>query len=133
MAFAGDPSRKQRQIYDAIIAGQQAAIDAIKPGVPVTRPYVACKEAFKKHGVPFHFPHIGHGMGLELHEFPMIVPASAGDPAKILLEEGMVLNIEPGYFRGNVGFHIEDLVLVTSDGCRPLTDLGQRIDPVIIE
>jgi len=133
MAFGGEPNPEQKRIYKGVVAGQQAAIDSIKPGVEVNHLYEACKTAFKEHGVTFHFPHIGHGMGLELHEPPMIVPTSAGELSKIRLEEGMVLNIEPGYFTGKEGFHIEDLVLVTNDGYRPLTDLEQRLEPMIIE
>ncbi|MFW9917450.1 MAG: M24 family metallopeptidase [Candidatus Thorarchaeota archaeon] len=133
MAFGGGPNREQTRIYKGVVAGQQAAIEAIKPGIEVSCLYEACKAAFKEQGVTFHFPHIGHGMGLELHELPMIVPASAGELSKMRLEEGMVLNIEPGYFLGKEGFHIEDLVLVTSDGYRPLTDLDQRQEPIVIK
>jgi Xaa-Pro aminopeptidase len=133
MAVGGEPNQEQTRLYKGVVAGQQAAIEAIKPGIEVSRLYEACKAAFKEHEVKFHFPHIGHGMGLELHELPMIVPTSAGELSKMRLEEGMVLNIEPGYFLGKEGFHIEDLVLVTSDGYRPLTDLDQRCEPIIIE
>lgn len=133
MAFAGEPTREQRRIYDAIIAGQQAAIEVIKPGIEVYQLFEACKGAYKEHGVPFHFPHIGHGLGLELHEVPMLIPQTSGSDSMIKLQEGMILNVEPGYFLGTEGFHIEDLILVTSDGYRPLTDLEQRIDPIILE
>jgi len=81
----------------------------------------------------FHFPHIGHGLGLELHEFPILVPATAGPFSKMRLEEGMVRNIGPSNLLGKEGFHIEDLMLVTSDGCRPLTDLEQHLNPTILE
>jgi Xaa-Pro aminopeptidase len=80
--------------------------------------FESCAGNFKKEGIPFKMPHIGHGMGLEIHEYPMIQPTNH-DP----IREGMVLNIEPLLIdpQEKFGYHIEDLVVVTSDGRRVLT------------
>jgi Xaa-Pro dipeptidase len=63
--------------------------------------------------------HVGHGLGLGLHEYPMLNPTVDQE-----LLPGMVLCIEPAHREpGVAGYHLEDLVLVTEDGVKPLTDM----------
>jgi Xaa-Pro aminopeptidase/Xaa-Pro dipeptidase len=65
---------------------------------------------------------LGHGVGLEIHEYPAI-----SSRAEDLVEEGMVLTIEPGiYLPGEGGVRIEDMLYVTADGCRILTQLPKK-------
>jgi len=108
---------------------QAAAIDAIRPGVSTAELIRVVEEVFKEEGSPIEIEMIGHGMGLTGHEPPML---TAREPN--VLEEGMVLAVEiwkydvAGFAYGdslqstkNLGpFGNEDLVVVTSDGCRRL-------------
>jgi Xaa-Pro aminopeptidase len=127
---AGDPTKLQRDTYSKLIDIQTATIEHTRPGLTAEDLFFFCKNAFDKHGLPFHMPHIGHSFGVELHENPMLRP---GD--KTRLEPGMVLNIEP-IARASDGsvFHTEDLILVTDTGYRLLTlGLAPRDIPVIGE
>lgn len=114
---AGSPSDMQKQTYAALVDAQIKTIEAVGPGVVAEDLFHLCVEEFKKNGIPFHMPHIGHSFGVELHETPMIRP---GDKTK--LQPGMVLNIEPGT-RDDDGsmYHTEDLFVVTETGFRLLT------------
>jgi Xaa-Pro aminopeptidase len=114
----GEPSQRTRENYTKLARIQKSIIDMIKPDIPVSSLYNFCAESFAKEGLPFGMPHIGHGMGLEIHEYPMIHPANH-DPIK----EGMVLNIEPLLIdqEQRFGYHIEDLLVVTADGRRVMT------------
>lgn len=113
----GEPSKLQSACFSTLARIQKGIIDAIKPGVKVSSLFNKCKDDFATEGLPFHMPHIGHGMGLEVHEYPMIHPGNENE-----VREGMVLNIEPLLIDNEKsGYHIEDLCYVTSDGVRVLT------------
>jgi Xaa-Pro aminopeptidase len=114
----GEPTEAQEDLLAATRAAQQAGFDAIEPGRPAKDIFQAVANEAKKHGLPFNMPHVGHGLGLGLHEFPLLEPANDAP-----LEPGMVLNIEPGVMfadREEV-YHTEDLALVTESGYRLLT------------
>ena len=67
---------------------------------------------------------IGHGLGMEVHEAPLMRPSS-----EIVMQAGMVVTVEPGiYLAGWGGIRIEDDVLVTPDGCEVLTGLARDFD-----
>jgi Xaa-Pro aminopeptidase len=106
-----------RQAYNAVKDAQQAAIDAVKPGIPAGDVDAAARKVLKKTGFGRYFTHsTGHGVGLEIHESPRIA-----DGQKEILKPGMVITIEPGvYFPGKWGVRIEDMVVVTKDGCEVL-------------
>lgn len=113
----GEPSKLQASCFNKLARIEKNVIDSIKPGVRASTLFNQCKEGCEREGVDFWFPHIGHGMGLEVHEYPMIHPANHDE-----IREGMVLNIEPLVVDGEKsGYHIEDLSVVTSDGVRVLT------------
>lgn len=125
---AGSPTLMQKQVYRALVESQEATIQAVKPGILAEDLFYICKDEFAKRGLPFHFPHIGHSFGVELHESPMLRP---GD--KTPLVPGMIINIEPPA-RDETGsmYHTEDLVLVTDTGYRLLTlGLAPKELPVI--
>ena len=117
-AVVGEPSAEQATVYSKLCATQSAVFDAMRPGVTIASLFHACVNTFEREGLPFHMPHIGHGMGIGLHEAPMINAKN-----DTLLEVGMVLNIEPHVTLAerHESYHIEDLVVVTADGCRLLT------------
>ncbi|MEM7348155.1 MAG: Xaa-Pro peptidase family protein, partial [Chloroflexota bacterium] len=73
-AVVGTPSTEQQQIYAALADIQQAIMEACRPGQPISALYHLCATRFEAHGLPFGMPHIGHGMGIGLHESPMIHP-----------------------------------------------------------
>jgi Xaa-Pro aminopeptidase len=124
----GKYTARQREIYDIVYGAQQAALDALKPGVRITRTqngkdlYQVAFAYINTHGKDLHgqplgkyFIHgLGHHLGLDVHD--------AGDPGRIL-EPGMVVTIEPGIYipEEKLGVRIEDDVLITSTGYVLLT------------
>ena len=127
----GETPAAVQRMWDAVLEAQQAGLDAVHPGVNGRDVHLVCCEVFKKHGYaslpkPYRdiqsdarFIHgTGHGLGLEIHEFPRV-----GD-VDVILEVGDVITVEPGLYDPNLGgIRIEDLVVVTEDGCRNLTTL----------
>ena len=109
----GSVSDKLRQVYDIVAHAQQAALDAVRPGISgvdldhVARSYIA------EQGFGEAFGHaLGHGVGLRVHDVPSISWRSQDT-----LVEGMVATIEPGvYLPGWGGVRIEDLVVITATG-----------------
>lgn len=110
----GEPSAQVAEQFAVLEAAQQAAVDAVRPGVTAESVDSAAREVLAAHGLAEVFVHrTGHGIGLSVHEEPYIVEGNT-----IALTEGMAFSIEPGiYFRGNWGARIEDIVVVTADGC----------------
>ncbi|WP_416061102.1 M24 family metallopeptidase [Rhodococcus indonesiensis] len=98
-------------------AAQRAAVDAVRPGVTAASIDAAARDVLAAHGLAEVFVHrTGHGIGLSVHEEPYIVDGNTD-----VLRPGMAFSIEPGiYFRGEWGARIEDIVVVTEDGCEPL-------------
>jgi len=116
--FVGKASRRVRNLYDAVWEAQAAAKAAVKPGVRAGDVDRAARSALKRHGLARYFTHsTGHGLGLEVHEMPRL---GRGEDA--VLQEGMVITIEPGvYIEGFGGIRIEDDVAVTAAGAVDMT------------
>ena len=115
--FIGEPSARQRELYATVLTAQQAAFDAVMPGVAGTVIDAAARSVVDAAGFGEAFTHgVGHGIGLETHEAPMLL--SYDRP----LEAGVVFTLEPGiYLPGEIGIRIEDDVVVEEDGARRLT------------
>ena len=113
-----------RHAYEAVRDAQQAAIEAVKPGVSVGQVDAAARKVLRKAGLGKFFTHsTGHGVGLEIHEAPRV---AAGQEE--LLKPGMVITIEPGvYFPGKWGVRIEDMVAVTATGFEVLTPTSKEL------
>lgn len=127
-AFVGTPSPRQREIYDRLYQIHVETIAAVRPGLRAGDLYSTCEAAYRKAGLPFRMAHIGHGLGLGLHEYPMLKPTTDE-----LLQPGMVLCIEPAHYDPDVaGYHLEDLILVTDDGHEVLTDYESARAPQVI-
>ena len=116
--YVGAATAEARRVYDAVLASQQAAIDAVRPGVKVGRIDQAARKTLQQSGLAQYFTHsTGHGVGLEIHEAPRVARGQ-----QEVLRPGMVITIEPGvYLPGTWGVRIEDMVVVTEQGCEVLT------------
>jgi Xaa-Pro aminopeptidase len=115
---------KFAKVYSAVLAAQERAIAAIRPGVEAKTVDAAARSALADAGYEKAFTHgLGHGLGLQVHEAPDL-RASSTD----VLQPGMVVTVEPGVYLPNWGgVRIEDDVLVTPDGCERLTTLPRDI------
>lgn len=111
------PNDDRARAYAALELAQRTAVAAVRPGVTAEKVDAAAREVLVDAGFGENFIHrTGHGIGLSVHEEPYIV--SGND---LVLEAGMAFSIEPGvYFPGQWGARIEDIVIVTDDGCEPV-------------
>ncbi len=109
---------EQRAIFDAVLAAQQAAVAAVRPGVTCGAVDDAARSLLTAAGWSKFFSHsTGHGVGIEIHEAPRVAKGQAHP-----LRPGEVITIEPGvYVPGRCGVRIEDTVLVTAGGIEVLT------------
>ncbi len=114
----GKPSEKQRDMYLAVLEAHRAALSSVRPGVRASEVDRAARSVLEEYGYGQFFIHsVGHGLGIEIHEFPRLSPDS-----DVELRSGMVVTIEPGiYINGFGGVRIEDDVLVTDSGARTLS------------
>ena len=124
---AGEPSAEAREVYELVRGAQLAALEAVAPGLGAEALDAVAREAIEAAGHGDEFGHgLGHGVGLEIHEAPRVSPRSED-----VLAAGEVVTIEPGvYVAGDVGVRIEDLVIVTDDGCRNLSGLPKELQIV---
>jgi Xaa-Pro aminopeptidase len=115
----GEPSEEYVFCYNTVLAANEAAFKAVKPGVPLEQIDIAARELINDAGYGWAFSHrVGHGLGLDIHEEPYLV---AGNREPV--EAGMVFSDEPGiYIEGKFGIRIEDSVLATEDGARKLNN-----------
>lgn len=113
----GKVSDEQRAVYGKVLEAHLAVFDAVKPGVPCCDVDKVARDIIEK-DYPGTFGHgLGHGVGFEIHEWPRF---SRLDPTPCA--PGMVITNEPGiYVPAKYGVRIEDMLLVTDDGCRSLT------------
>ncbi len=109
----GQPTERQRQVYDLVLQVQTACCEAVAPGVACNKVDALSREIFEKaEMLPYYLHSLGHSLGREVHETPFLTPS---DPT--LLEVGMIVTIEPGlYISEWGGVRIEDDVLVTANG-----------------
>jgi Xaa-Pro aminopeptidase len=116
-----------REAYELVRAAQAAGLEAIRPGVSGPEADEAARAVIRDGGHDEHFGHgLGHGVGLEVHEAPRL-----GKTSEDTLELGDVVTVEPGvYIPGEFGVRIEDLVVVTEDGCENLSSLGKELRTV---
>ena len=114
---------REREAYEGVLEAQEAALDAVRAGADCRAVDAAAREAVKAR-VGVGFDHgLGHGVGLEVHEGPRLAPSAEG-----ALRAGNVVTVEPGvYVPGEFGIRIEDLVVVTDDGCEVLTGFPKEL------
>lgn len=120
----GNADQRQREVYSVVLAAHDQAIDRIRPGVPCRDIDRTARDYIAAQGYGAYFGHgLGHGVGLEVHERPVLSPRSED-----VLQEGMVVTVEPGiYIPGWGGVRIEDTVVVTATGCTLLTQVPKDL------
>ncbi len=116
------------EAYQRVLEAQLSAIEEVKPGIPLSQVDAAARGVMQKSGLPVYGHGTGHGIGLDIHEEPRLHPKN-----KQLLEEGMVITIEPAvYLPGKWGIRIEDDVLVTAKGRRVLSTQAKRLTDIAL-
>lgn len=123
-AFGTIPDAWFEEIYGLALAAQGRALKAVGPGKSCREVDAVARETIVDGGYGDYFGHgLGHGVGVEIHEAPRLSPTS-----DMVLEEGMVVTVEPGiYLPGRGGVRIEDLVVVTGDGCEVLSSAPKEL------
>jgi Xaa-Pro aminopeptidase len=126
----GRASEQQRKLWEAVKAGQALALKRIKAGVDGMSIHQAIIELFERRSFPTEvrngrrvgfFHGTGHGLGLEIHEYPRL--------QKVVLKAGQCLTVEPGlYYPGIGGARIEDVVIVEKTGCRILSRFPKQLE-----
>lgn len=113
----GTPDSDAAERIAVLVRAQQAAVDSVRPGATAEQVDAAARQVLTDAGLGEAFLHrTGHGIGVSVHEEPYIAPGN-----DLVLREGMAFSIEPGiYFAGEWGARIEDIVIVTADGCERL-------------
>jgi Xaa-Pro aminopeptidase len=125
----GEPTDRMRRLFDHMVAAQQAAFGALRPGVTCADVDGAVMRYFEQNDLlPYWRQHTGHGIGLRNHEAPFL---DVGDTTRI--EAGMVFTIEPGVYDPEVGgFRHSDTVVVRPDGIEILTDYPSDLGSLTI-
>jgi Xaa-Pro aminopeptidase len=126
----GRASEEQRRLWETVREGQALALKKMKPGVDGLKLHTDVKQLFTDRGYPTEvrngrqvgfFHGTGHGLGLEIHEFPRF--------QKTVFKPGQVLTVEPGlYYPGIGGARLEDVVVLTKNGTRMLSRFEKRLE-----
>ena len=116
--MVGEPNRTQRRMLDVVAESQAAGVAAVRPGAAAADVDGTCRDVITAAGWGDNFVHgTGHGVGLDIHEDPRVSALSAAS-----LVTGHVVTVEPGvYLPEHGGVRIEDTLVVTAHGARPLT------------
>lgn len=113
----GKPTALYLKAYEAVKNAHDTALKMIKNGIEIKKIDSAARKIIKDSGLPVYGHGTGHGLGLEVHELPILSPKS-----KDKLCSGMLVTIEPGiYIPVKLGIRLEDDILVTQKGCKILT------------
>jgi Xaa-Pro dipeptidase len=122
----GEPNETQQCYWNAVVAAEEAAMQAMKPGVTAGEVFRIAVQTAREAGIPnFKRNHVGHGIGIETYDQPILTP---DNPA--VIEEGMVFCIEPPYNEFGVGgFQVEDTVVVRKNGVELLSTYHKNLAP----
>ena len=121
VGFATD---EMKNVYDTVLKAQQNCLDNIKAGISCKTGDMFARSVINDSGYGQYFTHsTGHGVGVEIHEFPNLSPASDS-----ILQTGNIVTVEPGiYIPEKFGIRIEDMALITESGCRNLTKAPKEL------
>jgi Xaa-Pro aminopeptidase len=119
-----DPEGELARIFDVVQTSQAAGAAAVRPGVAAKDVDDVCRRIIAEAGWAERFEHgTGHGVGLDIHEAPTVSQLGTA-----ILAPGFVVTVEPGvYVPGHGGVRVEDTLVVTEDGARPLTRFTKDI------
>lgn len=122
--FYKEPCDECKKIYNIVLEANIKAIDSVKPGIRFCDIDAAARNVITKAGYGKYFTHrTGHNIGIDDHEYPDV-----GSYNDMIVKEGMIFSIEPGiYLKGKYGVRIEDLVLVTKNGCEVLNKYPKEL------
>ena len=120
----GQSSEKMGKIYDIVLKAQLEALKKVKSGITGSELDGYARDIIDESGYGDFFGHsLGHGVGMEIHEFP-----TASSKSETILKENMVVTVEPGiYLPGEFGVRIEDFVVVTENSHQNLTNCPKKL------
>lgn len=120
----GEVDEEAKRIYNTVLAANEAAIRATRPGVTFASIDKAARDVITEAGYGSRFIHrLGHGLGMDTHEYPSVHGGNEN-----VLEEGVLFTVEPGiYVPGHCGVRIEDDVIVTADGVDVLSSFPKEL------
>ena len=124
----GKPTDKMKQVFDIVHRAQSAALAAARPGVPCEAVDAAARKVIEEAGYGpgyTYFTHrVGHGMGMDGHEWPYLVKGNT-----LPLQPGMTFSDEPGiYIRGEFGVRLEDDMVITENGAELFTPQSPSLE-----
>jgi len=122
------PTSKQLEFYKPLWVARERMLETIKPGLTAGELFSIGQTAIESEGLEYPWGTLGHSIGLSIHEGFEIVRGS-----ERVLEENMVLNIEPSHIEpDHARYHLEDALRVTADGARLLSDFSRGDAPALI-
>ena len=121
---AGKADEEQKKVYETVREAQRRAMEGLRPGMRCRDVDRIARDYIREAGYGAYYPHrTSHGIGIDYHEEPFDTPSRT-----VTLQENMCFSIEPGiYLPGRFGVRIEDLVLITEDGCRVLNEFPKEL------
>lgn len=123
IAVFGEAEDRVLRYQEALVAGEEAALRAVRPGVPASELFRVAVEEVRRTIPHYDRTHVGHGIGIDIYEPPVLTAEAEGE-----LLEGMVLNVETPYYEfGLGGLQVEDTIVVTVDGYRSFTRLPKQV------
>lgn len=125
--FVQPPRPDQLDLYQRLEDIHQTVIAAMRPGARCSDLYHLCGREFAKRGLDFKMPHIGHSLGLGVHEFPMLHPFNHYE-----LEPGNVLMLEPLVTGRDGHYHTEDMIVISEDGNRVVSRSADWSQPMVL-
>jgi Xaa-Pro aminopeptidase len=121
--IVGKSSQQQKELYNIIQQAQMAGVLSVMPDISGRRPDEMVRKHIPEKYIPYYYPGLGHGVGLQIHEEPFI-----GQASEATLEKDMVLTVEPGiYIPEWGGIRIEDTVWIRDDSAEILTDFPRDL------
>jgi Xaa-Pro aminopeptidase len=118
-AVVGAPTDEQKKIWDVMIGSREACKALLKPGLPVADLYRTYVKYLTERGIEPTLKFLGHGIGQTIHEEPYIT-----DTRTVVMEPNITFTMEPLYMMpGRMGFHVEDMYLITPGGFQPITGM----------
>jgi Xaa-Pro dipeptidase len=126
-AVVGEPTDEQKRIWDVMIGSREACKAILKPGLPVPDLYRTFVRYLQDHGLEPTLKFLGHGIGQTIHEEPYIT-----DTRTVVMEPNITFTMEPVYMLpGRMGFHVEDMYVITPGGYEPITGMISPNDDLI--